>query len=120
MADQKTFSHIVVSADDDDDFVIQAGVRSSESSEAPVVEPAPACEPDAAESGPVRIAADKSMPRNLPLDHTEQKRPVQETLSEQQLDDLSDVPLPKTQKVVLLGALIFIVGFAVYYFFIMH
>ncbi|RDB60395.1 SURF2 Surfeit locus protein 2 [Gordonibacter sp. 28C] len=122
MADEKAFSHITVSADDEDDIVIQAGARTEPSGAVPepvtaVDEPeVPIAEPD--EPLPAEDAAAGDAPDAGGQDDA---RPEREgSYREQQLEDLASAPMPAAQKAVLAVALLLIVGFAVYYFFFMR
>lgn len=122
MADEKAFSHITVSADDEDDVVIQAGARTEPSGAAP--EPAtadeepeaPAAEPDDPMPAEGAAAEDASDAGGSDDARSEREDPYRE----QQLEDLASTPMPAAQKAVLAVALLLIVGFAVYYFFFMR
>ena len=121
MADEKTFSHITVSADDEDDVVIHAGARTtshSADSAFDAVEPAsvkttvhPFTDDDGNDE-PDEVLVD------APIDE-EEPRVAQgdEAFRETRLDDLEAAPMSSLQKGILIAALLLIAGFAVYYIF---
>lgn len=120
VADEKAFSHITVSTDDDDDVVIQAGARAVSRPAAPEPAPEPACAPDAEEPASDG-AADEAAPGNPSASRSDEgARSSEDAFHEQRLEDLSGAPMPKAQKAVLATALLLIVGFAAYYFFFMR
>lgn len=107
------FSHITVHADDDDEFVIQAGAPSQHDDAPapvhPVVEdaavPVVAPEPEQAEPSDVEQAVDAE-PANSP----DKYQPTT-------VEDLKAEPMSVTQKVVIAAAVVLIAGFIVYYVF---
>lgn len=111
MAEGPKFTHITVSADDDDDFVIQAGAVSPapapEPAPEPIVEPAPAPAP-APESEPQAPAA----PAPAPAKPVRKADAYQETT----LDDLKGEKMSTTQKVVLIAAALGLLAFIAWYF----
>ena len=111
VADEKAFSHITVSTDDDDDVVIQAGARAVSRPAAPELAPEPDCAPDAEEPASGNPSASRS---------DEEARSLEDDSREQRLEDLAGAPMPKAQKAVLATALLLIVGFAAYYYFFMR
>lgn len=109
------FSHITVNADDDDDFVIQAGLRPSAPAVVPVRADAPApSEPSFAESPSVEgaqeaPAADDAKPSKAGAKSS--KDGYRETTAE----DLEVEPMPAMQKAIIAVALLAVVGFIAYY-----
>ena len=95
MANSKEFSHITVTADDDDDVVIQAGVVEEPAAEEPVDEPA--AEEAAVEKEGAGETADAA------------------SYHETTLDDLEATKMSTTQKVIIVVAVLGIVAFAAWY-----
>lgn len=123
MADEKAFSHITVSADDEDDVVIVAGARpasraSGEVRPAAEVAPAPAPTPVAAAPEPEPAPTAAPAPEPEPAPAASASRQPKEDVSETTLEDLKGEPMPLTQKIVIAVAALLIVSFAVYYFFL--
>ena len=87
MANSKEFSHITVTADDDDDVVIQAGVVEEPAAEEPVEE--------------------------APLEEPVDEPGAEE--AETTLDDLEATKMSTTQKVIIVVAVLGIVAFAAWY-----
>lgn len=126
MADDKTFSHSTVSAEDEDDFVIQAGARSDAkpatgkvdtgnlSPEKPVVV-------DGEHRGSSEVESD-SKARRAATSAPESERGASATppdsYRETNLDDLKNTSMPTMQKIVLGAALLLVLGFIVYYIFL--
>lgn len=126
------FSHITVHTDDDE-VVIQAGIRPAEqegceadkgSAEEAVVKPAaagtPIRTPEPAETaaGPAATPASDPQPRT---DRNAQKaasKPKKKAYRETTAEDLDVGPMPVAQKVVIVVAVLLIVGFLVYYNFL--
>lgn len=106
MANSKEFSHITVTADDDDDVVIQAGVVEEPAAEEPVDEPA-AEEADDAVAEAVEEAAVEKEGAGETADAT--------SYHETTLDDLEATKMSTTQKVVIVVAVLGIVAFAAWY-----
>ena len=111
---QRGFKHIAVTAAEDDDVVVVAGIGASEQRrelEQQKKEPEPKPEPVApapSDSAPERIVA-----------QTERVRPVSKRsrdMGQQTLDDLKSDPMPTAQKVVIIAAVVCIIGALVYYF----
>lgn len=117
MTETSGFSHITVHADDNDEVVIQAGVRAGaqhdEQPPAPVepreqahpAKPQPAPKPAAAPSAPTTAASTKKAPKGSAYHQTT-------------AEDLETGPMPTAQKVVIVMAVLLIVGFLVYYNFL--
>ena len=115
MADDKTFSHITISADDEDDFVIQAGARA--------VRPASATRPTAEKVPPERSSArDKPAQGRAATGSSseveESATADKDTYQETTLEDLKGTSMPAMQKVILVVALLLVVGFVAYYLFL--
>lgn len=119
--DEKAFSHITVSTDDDDDVVIQAGARAVSRPAALEPAPEPDCAPDSEEPASAGAVADEAAPGNPSASRSdEEARSLEDDSREQRLEDLAGAPMPKAQKAVLATALLLIVGFAAYYYFFMR
>lgn len=116
MADEKTFSHITVSADDEDDFVIQAGAHPTQPQHSShLVADEAGCEPTPVHEAPVLDAATDDFSaieagKPSPVD----KNAYEETT----LEDLKGSSMPAAQKAVLAAALLLVVAFIVYYLFL--
>ncbi|MDO4501580.1 MAG: SURF2 Surfeit locus protein 2 [Coriobacteriia bacterium] len=121
MAEKRTYSHISVGQEDQDQ-VIYAGVRPQaapesgpavavgaavvaepEGAAAVVAEPEPAAEPEAPAAVSPKAAAKPAVPKK-------------ERFQEQTLEDLEAEPMSGLQKGVLAAAALFVVAFAVYWF----
>lgn len=126
------FSHITVHTDDDE-VVIQAGIRPAEqegceadkgNAAAAVVKPAAAgtpirtTEPAETATGPAATPASDPQPRT---DRNAQKaasKQKKKTYRETTAEDLDVGPMPVAQKVVIVVAVLLIIGFLVYYNFL--
>ena len=106
MANSKEFSHITVTADDDDDVVIQAGVVEEAPLEEPVDEPG-AEEADDAVAEAVEEAAVEKEGAGETADAA--------SYHETTLDDLEATKMSTTQKVIIVVAVLGIVAFAAWY-----
>ena len=109
MANSKEFSHITVTADDDDDVVIQAGVVEEPAAEEPVEE-APLEEPvdePAAEEADDAVAEVEKEGAGETADAA--------SYHETTLDDLEATKMSTTQKVIIVVAVLGIVAFAAWY-----
>lgn len=106
MANSKEFSHITVTADDDDDVVIQAGVVEEPAAEEPVDEPG-AEEADDAVAEAVEEAAVEKEGAGETADAV--------SYHETTLDDLEATKMSTTQKVIIVVAVLGIVAFAAWY-----
>ena len=106
MANSKEFSHITVTADDDDDVVIRAGVVEEPAAEEPVDEPA-AEEADDAVAEAVEEAAVEKEGAGETADAA--------SYHETTLDDLEATKMSTTQKVIIVVAVLGIVAFAAWY-----
>lgn len=128
MADDKVFSHITVSAEDEDDFVIQAGApaganaasRKKEATKPPFEEHTVAegkqGRPSEVEFGgePHKAHAASAAPGSARSMPSKPHDPYRET----KLEDLQNTSMPTMQKVVLVAALLLVLGFIVYYIFL--
>lgn len=125
MADEKAFSHITVSTDDEDDLVIQAGARAASRPVPAASEPSPAEAPSA--TVPVEAAAPATSEQVADGASEAEQGDAREakvddvvpasgaTARENELKDLESTPMSPVQKAVLAVALLFVVGFAIYY-----
>lgn len=114
MSEEKKFTHIAVTADDDDDFVIEAGVRGSRLSAPPV-----------ADGGEGEATASAEQPRpttdgsaRRAHARTEQAQPSKGdrgAYRETTLEDLESSKMPAAQKAVIVLAVIGIAAFIVWY-----
>ena len=107
------FSHITVSADDDDDVVIQAGARPSGSG---ARAPEPREEPAAPEPAPV---APEPEPQEEPAPAAQPARDAKR-YRETTAEDLEAEPMSAMQKAIIAVALAAVVGFVLYYLFFMR
>lgn len=109
MANSKEFSHITVTADDDEDVVIQAGVveetaaKDDDGAVEGIAEEAPA--------PPVR-SAEVPVPEAKPQP---QGKSGDASCHETTLEDLEATKMSTTQKVIIVVALLGIVAFAAWY-----
>lgn len=133
------FSHITVHTDDDE-VVIQAGIRPAEqegceadkgSAEEAVVKPAATVATPAAAGTPIRTpepaetaAGPAAAPASDPQPRTDRNaqkaasKPKKKAYRETTAEDLDVGPMPVAQKVVIAVAVLLIVGFLVYYNFL--
>lgn len=117
MANPQEFSHITVTADEDD-VVIQAGAV-----EEAVVEEAPAAEVDDAREEDPESAAEDASPasgRNAevpmaPAAPTAREKVDAASFRETTLDDLESTRMSTTQKVIIVVAVLGVVAFAAWY-----
>ena len=109
--DDTRFSHITVTADDEDDVVIHAGAR-----------PEPAARPAAGPAG----SQDEERPRPVEAPEGE-RRPAQPSVPASSADkgyrettaeDLEGSPMSLMQKAIIVIAALFVVGFVAYYLFL--
>ena len=114
MANSKEFSHITVTADDDDDVVIQAGVVEEPAAEEPVEEAPleePVDEPGAEEADDAVAEAVEAAVEKEGAGETADAVSYHETT----LDDLEATKMSTTQKVIIVVAVLGIVAFAAWY-----
>lgn len=109
MADKLGFSHITVTADEDEDIVIQAGVVDEPSAKEPSVS-APAPEAAPAADGGTEAAEVASEPPARP-------RPAapDDGYRETTLEDIESAKMSGTQKAVILVAMLGIAAFVLWY-----
>ena len=128
------FKHIAVTAADEDDFVIKAGIVDDSAPAAVPAEtasaPRPAHEqaavvehvekPASQESSidkkpPVQTASEQvPTPANPPRGQTSSKK--RDTYRETTLEDLESAPMPLAQRIVIIAAVVCIIGAVIYYF----
>lgn len=127
MTDEKTFSHITVSADDDDDFVIQAGRRRSPQAQEPraavstkktVEESETLSDQDRSDSSTQKMVDERVESPEIVPEKASQATSKEDGYRATQLEDLKGAPMPTAQKVVIAVAALLVVGFAVYYIFL--
>lgn len=130
MGRDETYSLISVNAGDDEEIVIQTGVRRQAENVRP--EPADEAAEDASasaigdadaacETGGADVGADAEVDEaSVDADGADcEPRPSKPRYRETTKDDLDSVePMSSTQKAVIGCVLLFIVGFAVYYLFL--
>lgn len=136
VSSKRGFSHISVSADDEDDLVIEAGAPAScpeggaggaawagageAGGEAPAPEPAAAQRDDAADGGGAADddgAAGAAEPEAEPAPRPARK--ADDAAYRTSLEDLQNSKMGGVQKAVIVVAAIALVAFAVYYLFFM-
>lgn len=105
--DETKFSHITVTSDDEDEFVIQAGARTGSPSRDAA--PEPSTVPDE--------ALERETPAPAPSEPSSRASSDDE-YHQTTLEDLETTPMSTTQKVVIVAALLLIAGFVVYYLFL--
>ena len=100
MSEEKKFTHIAVTVDDDDDFVIEAGAC------APCARPTSTTETNPAEKPAPAAQSEPSA--------SAQRKP-RDTYRETTLEDIESSKMPVAQKVVIALAVLGIIAFAVWY-----
>lgn len=106
------FSHITVHADDDDEFVIQAGAPALNDDTPASVDPAvqdvaaPVAAPEYEQADEPSVANQATVEAH-PADSQDGYRPTT-------VEDLKGEPMSTTQKVVIAAAVVLIVGFVVF------
>lgn len=101
-AKDASFNHIAVNADDEDEFVIQAGARPAAAASSQVSDG----DADVVVTG--GELAEASVPAT--------SRPARGERREQTIEDLDAGPMSLTQKIVIIAVAVFIVAAAVYFF----
>ena len=101
--DDSKFSHITVTADDEDDLVIEAGARTSRP-----VEPAQERleRKLVAEQGEARVPVSDAVEERAAEDSAAARKKKDEGFRETTMDDLKSDPMPFAQKIVLAFAAI--------------
>lgn len=113
MANEREFSHITVSADEDDDIVIQAGIV-----EAPADEPETVSSADAAsEAVKTEEVVEASTVETVPVAEETPAAPprVDDGYRETTLEDIESSKMNSVQKAVIVVALLGIVAFVVWF-----
>ncbi|MCI9261239.1 SURF2 Surfeit locus protein 2 [uncultured Adlercreutzia sp.] len=117
MTKERQFSHITVSADEDDDIVIQAGIVEAPADEPPVAPPAPsepvAVEVGEAEEGPAASVSRSAVVAEEPVAPAP-ARP-DDGYRETTLEDIESSKMNSVQKAVIVVALLGIVAFVVWF-----
>ena len=108
---QPTFSHITVHADEDDDFVIQAGVKPS--TDEPVVEEVQVEEVVTSDAQEEPAGKRTASPARV-------KQTKDDGYHETTLEDLQSAPMSSMQKVIIALALILIACAIIYCVFFMN
>ena len=108
---QPTFSHITVHADEDDDFVIQAGAKPS--TDEPVVEEVHVEDVVASDGEEQPTDKHAASPARI-------KQDIDDGYHETTLEDLQSTPIKKKKKVVIALALILLAFAIVYCVFFMN
>ena len=110
------FKHIAVTAAEEDDFVIRAGVSEqpgteSESEELEEVEPVDSSEVEVDEKPEPEVEPE---PKPAPARKPAAKK--KDTYHETTLEDLNSTQMPLAQKIVIAAAIVCIIGAVIYYF----
>ena len=101
--DDSKFSHITVTADDEDDLVIEAGARTSR----PVEPTQERLErKPVAERGEVRVPVSDAVEEQAAEEAAAARKKKDEGFRETTMDDLKSDPMPFAQKIVLAFAAI--------------
>lgn len=114
------FKHIAVTAAEEDDFVIKAGVVEDEPGLGAGEPPVAGAQPDAAapaEPDPVPEIEDESEQRQVKP--ATARKPASKKAGgyrETTLEDLESKPMPFAQKAVIVAAIVCIIGAVIYYF----
>lgn len=121
MADKLGFSHITVTADEDEDIVIQAGVVDEPSAKEPSVSaPAPEAAPAAdggAEAAEGDTADGGAEAADIAPEPPARSRPAapDDGYRETTLEDIESAKMSGTQKAVILVAMLGIAAFVLWY-----
>ena len=112
------FKHIAVTAAEEDDFVIRAGVSDQHETE-PEPEPEEQGETEAADSAEMVVDEKaepdvESKPKPAPARKPAAKK--KDTYHETTLEDLNSTQMPLAQKIVIAAAIVCIIGAVIYYF----
>ena len=145
MAQGEGFKHITVTAPDDEDVVIHAGLADSEPAAAPAAvdvavdvavdaedSEAIALDDDVADAvgeeaaspePPVEQAPEQELQRELQSESQRERqarpkpaRKPKDDYHETTLEDLQGTPMPLAQKIVIVAAIVCIIGALIYYF----
>ena len=120
MAEPAGFSHITVNADDDDDVVIQAGIveDGAEVADEPDGEPGPRPEPaadPAIEPEPDLEPVDEPEPQAAPAAPEPARPAADDGYRATTLADIEGSSMSRTQKAVIVVAVLAIVAFVLWY-----
>jgi len=112
------FKHIAVTAAEEDDFVIRAGVSDQHETE-PEPEPEEQEETELADSAEMVVDEKtgpevESKPKPAPARKPAAKK--KDTYHETTLEDLNSTQMPLAQKIVIAAAIVCIIGAVIYYF----
>jgi hypothetical protein len=110
------FKHIAVTAAEEDDFVIRAGVSDQHE---PEPEPEEQEETESADSAEMVVDEKtepevESKPKPAPARKPAAKK--KDTYHETTLEDLNSTQMPLAQKIVIAAAIVCIIGAVIYYF----
>ena len=117
MANSKEFSHITVTADDDDDVVIQAGAVEEPAAEELVDEATAEDVGDAVEGVAEEDPALPEQGAEVPptADAKAQGKAGDASYHETTLEDLESAKMSTTQKVIIVVAVLGVIAFAAWY-----
>lgn len=122
-SDDSKFSHITVHADDDDEFVIQAGIPAHASVE-PAVEPEHAAptvaESELNEASVETPAVEQEVTPDEATEQDEQKKARSKEYRATTAEDLEATPMSGMQKAIIAIALLCVFGSVAYYMFFMR
>ncbi len=112
------FKHIAVTAAEEDDFVIRAGVSEQHEPE-PEPEPEEQEETESADSAEMVVDEKtepevESKPKPAPARKPAAKK--KDAYHETTLEDLNSTQMPLAQKIVIAAAIVCIIGAVIYYF----
>ncbi len=122
--DDQRFSHISVSAGDEDDVVIVAGGtrgRATSRPDAPDAAPKSEHAPEharKAEGSPERTRPSEAAPAKPEAPAPAARQGKRDRYEETTLDDLKDTKMSTMQKAIIVVAVIGVIAFAVYYMFL--
>ena len=112
------FKHIAVTAAEEDDFVIRAGVSDQYE---PEPEPEPQVQEEVEQADSTEMVVDEktepeveSKPKPAPARKPAAKK--KDAYHETTLEDLNSTQMPLAQKIVIAAAIVCIIGAVIYYF----
>ena len=112
MAQGEGFKHITVTAPEDEDVVIHAGIADTEL----VLEPA-VTEAENVEVPEQPLPPElQDKPKSEPVPQPKATRKPKDDYHETTLEDLQGSPMPLMQKIVIVAAIVCIIGAVIYYF----
>ena len=127
------FKHIAVTAADEDDFVIKAGIVNENAPAAAPAETVPAPRPSHEEPAPAEHAEKPASEESVvdikapartspeqvrtPASSQRSQSPSKkgDTYRETTLEDLESTPMPLAQRIVIIAAVVCIIGAVIYY-----